>query len=452
MTVILSFRSGAVELAGLPSEQTLVPGFVWDERRAAHTAPARLYHVALRALVRGAIPHEDRARAYAELDTSSFRTHELRDYQHAALEAWRAARHRGVIVLPTGAGKTVVALSAIADRRRSALVVAPTLDLVRQWHARLTESFGGEVGMVGGGSHDVRPLTVATYDSAHLHMEHLGARFGTVVFDECHHLPSGAYRDAASLCLAPFRLGLTATPERTDGRDQELDTLIGPVVHRAEIGELSGRFLASYETIPIAVELSDEERADYDAARETYRGFCFANGLRMPVDFSRFVMLTARGERGRAAMTAYRRQRAIAFAAPSKLDEVGVLLGRHRTDRSIVFTEDNDTAAAIASRYLLPIMTHRTKLRERATILRLFADGSYRAVVTSKVLNEGVDVPEANVAIVVSGSGSVMQHVQRLGRILRMRDGKRATLYELVTRGTAETWVSERRRAHDAYR
>lgn len=452
MTVTLAFRGGALELTGLPVDQHVVPGFAWDERRAAHTAPARLYHVALRALVRSRTSYEDAARAYQELDVSHVALPELRPYQREAVAAWSAAQHRGVVVLPTGAGKTVVALAAISDRKRSTLVVAPTLDLVRQWHDKLAEAFSTEVGLVGGGSHDVRPITVTTYDSAHLHMEHLGARFGMVVFDECHHLPGASYKDAANLCLAPFRLGLTATPERTDGRERDLDDLVGPIVHRAEIGELSGRFLADYETVSLAVDLSEDERAQYDALRQTYRGFCQANGIRMPADFSRFVMLTARGERGRAAMAAYRGHRAIAFAAPSKLSKVGELLMKHRGDRTIVFTEDNDTARAIARRYLLPIMTHKTKVKERVSILRHFAEGTYRAVVTSKVLNEGVDVPEANVAVVVSGSGSIMQHVQRLGRILRMREGKRAVLYELVTRGTTETWVSERRRAHDAYR
>ena len=121
-------------------------------------------------------------------------------------------------------------------------------------------------------------------------------------------------------------------------------------------------------------------------------------------------------------------------------------------DRSILFTEDNATAYAIARRFLVPVITHQTKVRERSAILAGLADGSYGAVVTSKVLNEGVDVPDANVAVVISGSGSVREHVQRLGRILRKRDGKRALLYELVTAATSEEHTSERRREHDAYR
>jgi superfamily II DNA or RNA helicase len=151
-------------------------------------------------------------------------------------------------------------------------------------------------------------------------------------------------------------------------------------------------------------------------------------------------------------MLAYRRQRALAFAAPAKLEYLERLLFVHRADRAIVFTEDNATAHLVSRRFLVPSITHQTKVRERSAILAGLADGSYGAVVTSKVLNEGVDVPDANVAVVLSGSGSVREHVQRLGRILRKRDGKRAVLYELVTARTSEEHTSDRRREHEAYR
>ena len=151
-------------------------------------------------------------------------------------------------------------------------------------------------------------------------------------------------------------------------------------------------------------------------------------------------------------MAAYRRQREIAFAAPAKLDYLAMLLDRHRADRALLFTQDNATAYEVSRRFLVPIITHETKVRERSEILAGLGDGSYTAVATSKVLNEGVDIPEANVAIVISGSASVREHVQRLGRILRPRDGKRAVLYELVTAGTTETFTSARRRDHRAYR
>lgn len=449
----LSFFAGTLELRGVPAELLLPPAVHWDERTACHRAPAVAYADVVRALVRGKIPYEDRARRYAELPTGSRVHREPRPFQREALDAWRKARGRGVVVLPTGAGKTHVAVMAIDDKRRATLVVAPTLDLVRQWYDLLGATFGGPIGLVGGGSHEVHPITVTTYDSAHLHMEHLGSRFGLIVFDECHHLPSAAYAAAARACLAPYRLGLTATPERTDGREAELALLVGETVYKKDIVELSGEYLAEYETEHIEVELSPEERAEYEEERARYREFVQSHGIRMssPSGWGEFIMLSSRTDEGRRAMKAYRRQRELAFTAPAKLEYLELLLGEHAKDRAIVFTQDNATAYAVSRRFLLPCITHQTKIKERSAILKGISDGTYGAIVTSKVLNEGVDVPDANVAIVLSGSGSVREHVQRLGRVLRAKEGKRATLYELVTRETVETYTSERRREHSAY-
>jgi superfamily II DNA or RNA helicase len=289
-------------------------------------------------------------------------------------------------------------------------------------------------------------------------MEHLGDRFGLVVFDECHHLPGAAYALAARASVAPFRLGLTATPERADGRHEDLDELVGPVVYRKDIVDLSGAWLSDYETVRLTVELSPEDRAEHDAERGLYRGFVARSGIRMssPSGWSDFVIRSSRSDEGRRAMQAYRRQREIAFAAPAKLDYVALLLDRHREDRVLLFTQDNATAYEVSRRFLVPVITHETKVRERSEILaglaRGSADGGYGAVVTSKVLNEGVDIPAASVAVVISGSASVREHVQRLGRILRPQDGKHAVLYELVTARTAETSTSARRREHSAYR
>jgi superfamily II DNA or RNA helicase len=337
-------------------------------------------------------------------------------------------------------------------------VLAPTLDLVRQWYDVLRTTFGTAVGVIGGGEYDVQPLTVCTYDSAYIHMDHLGDRFGLVVFDECHHLPGAAYALAARAAVAPFRLGLTATLERPDGRHAELDTLVGPVVYRKDIVDLSGDYLSSYETVRLVVELSPEDRAIHDAERGLYRDYVARNGIRMssPTGWSDFIIRSSRTDEGRRAMQAYRRQREISFAAPAKLDYVSLLLERHRGDRTLLFTQDNATAYEVSRRFLVPVITHETKVRERSEILAGLAEGpatgGYGAVVTSKVLNEGVDIPAANVAVVISGSASVREHVQRLGRILRPQDGKHAILYELVTARTAETSTSARRRDHSAYR
>jgi len=454
VVVTLSFASGTLEIRSWPPGVGLPAGCAWDERTGCHRSAALGYAEVVRALVASKTPYEDRARAYPQLAAGSRVHRDPRPYQSEALAAWNAHQGRGVVVLPTGAGKSHVAVLAIDAKRRSALVVAPTLDLVRQWFDLLTATFGGPVGLVGGGEHDVQPLTVTTYDSAFLHMEHLGSRFGIVVFDECHHLPTAAYALAARASLAPFRLGLTATPERTDGREAELTALVGPVVYRKDIVELAGDYLAEYDVERVSIELSPDERAFHDAERGIYRAFVQSRGIRMsqPSGWGQFVMQSTQSAEGRRAMAAYRRQRELAFAPSAKLEYLENLLYVHRRDRAILFTQDNATAYAIARRFLVPVITHQTKVRERSAVLSGLAAGTYRAVVTSKVLNEGVDVPDANVAVILSGSGSVREHVQRLGRILRKKGDKRAVLYELVTEATTETFTSDRRREHSAYR
>ncbi len=451
----LRFVAGTIELTGVHDDEIELPvECQWDVRSACHRAPALAYAPLVLALRNAGIDVEDDARQYVQLDYGLRLRREPRPFQAEAVTAWKRGGGRGVVVLPTGSGKSYVALMAIDDRRRSTLVVAPTLDLVRQWYDLLRTSFGVEVGLIGGGEYDVRPLTVSTYDSAYLQMENIGARFGIVVFDECHHLPGQSYALGAQLCLAPYRLGLTATPERADGRELALEALIGPIVYQKDIVELSGSYLADYETVRMTVDLTPGERAEYESERAVYLAFVRKHGIRMgsPSGWGDFIVRSSRSVEGQRAMKAYRRQKELALGAPAKLDAVAQLLHRHRRERTIIFTQDNATAYRVARRFLVPTITHQTRVKERSEILERFASGDYGAVVTSKVLNEGVDVPDASVAIVISGSGSVREHVQRLGRILRRQDGKRAVLYELISADTAEAGTSQRRRDHAAYR
>jgi superfamily II DNA or RNA helicase len=356
--------------------------------------------------------------------------------------------------LPTGTGKTFLALLAIQRAGRPTLVITPTIDLLNQWYGELLDGFGGPVGLLGGGSYDMQPLTVATYDSAYLHLERWGPRFGLLVFDECHHLPGPSYQAAAIGSLAPFRLGLTATPERADGQDVLYPDLIGPIVYRREIKQLSGDFLAEYRTARCYVDLSPEEKEQYRQAREQYRRFVEERGIAMsgPHGWQRFLYETCRSPEGRAAFLAYREQKRLALAAPAKIRLLDDLLARHHGDRVLIFTYDNATVYQIARRFLVPAITHQTRAKERRQILERFHSGEYSIVVTSQVLNEGVDVPAANVGIILSGTGSVREHVQRLGRLLRKHGDKQALLYEVVTRDTAEEYTSDRRRQHHAYR
>lgn len=463
MRLTLRFDSGSllIDSDDLAAARAMPapPSAVLDPRVGRWRAPASAYRELFAHLHRGAAAGtfelEDRARAYEPLGVSLRSEREPRQYQSEAVAAWRAAGRRGLVVLPTGAGKSFVAHLAIRDADRSTLVVVPTLDLLGQWYDGLLAAFDvDEVGMVGGGTHDLRPLTVSTYDSFHIHAARWGDRFGTIVFDEAHHLAGPAYLRACETLIAPFRLGLTATPERPDGRDALLAGPLGPIVYRKEITELAGDFLAAYDVERLGVRLTEAEREAYDRERGIYTEFVRAAGIRFgrADGWSQFVIQSSRSPEGRRAMRAHREQRRLAQTCEQKLALVERLLARHSDERVIVFTADNATVYALSRRLLLPTITHQTPPKERREVLARFSAGTYPALLTSRVLNEGVDVPEANVAIVLSGSGTVREHVQRLGRILRKAEGKRALLYEVVTRDTVEERVSERRREHDAYR
>lgn len=452
--VHLTFDAGTLLLDGPEPEQfTALPGVRVDPRSGQYRAEGRHYRAVVEHLVKHKIAYQDDARAWEPTTWQVQIERQPFPHQIEGLTTWWKYGGRGMVVLPTGTGKTFLAILAIQKVARPTLVVTPTIDLLNQWYSELLAAFGGSVGLMGGGEYDVQPLTVTTYDSAYIHLERWANRFALLVFDECHHLPGPSYALAAVGSIAPYRLGLTATPERADGQEAQLPDLIGPIVYRREIKQLSGDYLAEYVTQRLYVELSPEEQERYQKARDVYRRFVEEHRISMgsPSGWQRFIQETFRSPDGRAAFKAYREQKRIAQAAPAKLRELERLLTLHRRDRMLIFTADNATVYQIARRFLVPAITHQTKTKERKAILQRFHQGEYNVLVTSQVLNEGVDVPAAGVGVILSGTGSVREHVQRLGRLLRKYGDKQAVLYEMVTRGTAEEFTSERRREHSAY-
>ena len=232
--------------------------------------------------VLGAAPDEDAAPA---LDAELLERYALpftprvslpaRPYQRDAIRRWLQSDGRGVVVLPTGAGKTVVAFHALAEAPVRTLVIVPTIELLRQWHAGLIEKAGvpeDQVGMVGGGERTVRAVTVMTYDSAAMPRRRLN-EFGLLIVDEVHHLPAPTYRAIAEKAAAPWRLGLSATPERSDGGHYDLARLIGPEVYRRRPADLAeDGHIAQYREKRIYVDLTPEERARYDLLRPSGAG------------------------------------------------------------------------------------------------------------------------------------------------------------------------------------
>ncbi|MEO7021297.1 MAG: DEAD/DEAH box helicase [Ktedonobacteraceae bacterium] len=374
-----------------------------------------------------------------------------RPYQEEALAKWHEAHNAGVVVLPTGAGKTLVAAQAIHALGLWTLAVVPTLDLLAQWRVALAATLTldpAQIGVFGGGAKELAPITIITYDSAALYPREL-RRFGLLIFDECHHLPAPTYRQIAESAFTPLRLGLSATPERSDMAHEDLDFLVGPEVYRRSPADLTGdRYLAQYREACIDIALSPEDEARYTEQRKIYRTFLQRRHIIIssPEDFQRKVVyLSARDPAAREALLAWRESRNIAMNAPRKYAEIERLLQQHATDQVILFSEYNLVVDEISRRFCLPSITYKTPTEERRSILERFRSGQYTKLVSGRVLNEGVDVPDCRVAIIVSGNSTKREYIQRLGRVLRPKEGE-ALLYELVTGGTTEEDVAKRRR------
>ncbi len=374
-----------------------------------------------------------------------------RPYQDEALANWLAESSAGVVVLPTGAGKTFVAAMAIDATRLWTLAVVPTIDLLQQWRVALSAALSvpiDEIGIFGGGEKEIKPITIITYDSAALYPRELRA-FGLLIFDECHHLPAPTYRSIAESAFTPLRLGLSATPERSDMAHADLDALIGPEVYRRSPSELTeDNYLAQYSEEHVSIALSAEDEFRYAEQRRIYRAFLQRRRIviRTPEDFQqKIIYMSARDPEARNAMLAWREARNIAMNAPAKYSEIERLLRLHADDKVILFSEYNVVVDEISRRFCLPSITYKTPTEERRAILDRFRSGQYSKLVTGRVLNEGVDVPDCRIAIIVSGNSTKREYIQRLGRILRPKQGQ-ATLYELVTSGTTEEGIAQRRK------
>jgi superfamily II DNA or RNA helicase len=277
--------------------------------------------------------------------------------------------------------------------------------------------------------------------------------FKLIVFDEIHHLPAPSWHEIALMCAAPYRLGLTATypNAETDGteRVQLLNDIVGPIVYEKRIDELTGKQLAEYRTERIRIDLTEDEREAYDEAYEDYTGYIRTARLRErhgPNWWQSFTFLSASDHEARVAKVAEIRLKEIVHQALGKIEVVDRLLREHVTEQMLIFTAHNSFAYQISRQFLVPTITHQTKASERKAILDGFRAGKYRAIVTSKVLNEGVDVPEAKVAVVLGGSASAREYIQRLGRVLRKRGNQEAVLYEVIARKTVDERMAQQRR------
>jgi superfamily II DNA or RNA helicase len=412
---------------------------IWDPRTDCWRAPAFRYRALLGALRDAHMPLRDEVRSPLLDSVGPWRKPKLRTYQRDALRAWHSEDRGGVVVLPTGAGKTRVAIAAMAALGKPTVVLCPTRALLVQWIEQLRAWYGGDLGAVGDGEHNVAPVTVMTFASAYTQMDSLGGRFCLLVVDEAHHF-GGNRGEALEMCAAPYRLGLTATaPKAETPSARHIETLIGPVVCDVPVEQLIGTHLAELDVVPMSVHLQDDELKAYHDLEAPFSELCRSHFRLNPRgDFAGLVRSLSKTRMGRQALTDHYRACAIASFPREKRALVQSLLARHRNTKTLVFTALADDAYAVSADNLIPVITAEIGRAERTEILRSFREGRVRAIASARVLNEGLDVPDASVGIVVAGTQGAREYVQRVGRVLRPAPGKRALVYELFTIGTLD--------------
>ncbi|GMA30368.1 DNA repair helicase XPB [Litorihabitans aurantiacus] len=337
----------------------------------------------------------------------------LRPYQAEAVETfWHGGS--GVVVLPCGAGKTIVGAGAMAAAKATTLILVTNTVSARQWRdelVRRTTLTEDEIGEYSGARKEIRPVTIATYQvltmkrkGAYPHLELLDARdWGLVLYDEVHLLPAPIFRMTADL-QARRRLGLTATLVREDGREDEVFSLIGPKRYDAPWKDIEAQgYIAPADCVEVRVSLPETMRMTYATAEPEDR---------------------------------YR----LAATAPGKVDVVRSLLARHPEEQTLIIGQYIDQLEELAASLDAPVITGSTTVTQRQKLYDAFRSGEIRVLVVSKVANFSVDLPEAAVAIQVSGAfGSRQEEAQRLGRLLRPKgDGRSAHFYAVVVRDTVD--------------
>ena len=347
-------------------------------------------------------------------------TWHIRDYQTQAVEKfWQGGS--GVVVLPCGAGKTIVGAAAMSVAKTNTLILVTNTVSARQWKAELlkrTTLTEEEIGEYSGSMKEIKPVTIATYQilttkrkNEYAHLSLLNAKdWGLIVYDEVHLLPAPIFKMTADL-QARRRLGLTATLVREDGKEGDVFSLIGPKRFDAPWKEIEAQgYIAPAACFEIRIDLPEEERLNYAMSNQEDR---------------------------------YR----IAATSPMKIDVIKRLLAKHAGEPTLIIGQYLDQIHTIADALQMPMITGETPVDERERLFELFRTGAITTLVVSKVANFSIDLPEASVAIQISGSyGSRQEEAQRLGRLLRPKaDGRSASFYTLISRDTVDQDFAQNR-------
>jgi DNA excision repair protein ERCC-3 len=337
----------------------------------------------------------------------------IRPYQNHAVDSfWHGGS--GVVVLPCGAGKTIVGAAAMAKAKATTLILVTNTVSARQWREELlnrTSLTEEEIGEYSGSKKEIKPVTIATYQvmttkkkGEYAHLDLFDARdWGLIIYDEVHLLPAPVFRFTADI-QARRRLGLTATLVREDGREGDVFSLIGPKRFDVPWKEMQNQgYIAPAECIEIRVTLSEDERLNYAVSEDDSK---------------------------------YR----IAAITPEKIKTVEKLLAKHEGEQILVIGQYLEQLHRLSDDLKAPLITGETPIKERQELYEMFRQGEINVLIVSKVANFSIDLPEATIAIQVSGTfGSRQEEAQRLGRILRPKiDGRSATFYTVVTRDTVD--------------
>jgi DNA or RNA helicases of superfamily II len=372
----------------------------------------------------------------------------LRNYQQEALDKWRSNNYQGIVALPTGSGKTLIGVSAVVLTGRRSLIITYTREQMFQWRDAIVRSTNIPQSMIGlmySEEKRLAPITIITYQSGFRIISEISPLFDLLIVDEVHHLPADKFKHIAVHSIAKYRLGLSATPYREDGKHEELFPLLGGIVYHKTPAELAAMgFLARYRVVTVKVGLKRDELEQYNSLRKLY--FKLANGR----DFKKVLDDALKGDqKAREALKIHSQMKMLLAKSESKLEKA-VEIARDELEKGgkiIVFTQYVEQAEELSKRLGAYLLTGEVPPLERKRIIEEFKTASKGILVVTTVGDEGLDIPDANVGIMVSGTGSRRQFIQRLGRLLRPKPGgEEARLYEIVLEKTPEEYQSRRRK------